>query len=219
MLVDGDWDAVAGAAVPIDKNKHLLPAFDPPRHWTRFMAMDWGSAKPFSIGWYTVAAEPTEIESRKLERKWVIPEGALVRYREFYGWNGKDNQGCRKPAKEVAKETLLIERDNNEVIDYRIADSAMWSSQDGPSPAERFMEGGMTEDNVSRTALRSTGRKDRKTGYAEIIARLQGEDFEGKRLPMFYATENCTQFWRTVPVLTVDESDPEKGPDSSQEDH
>jgi hypothetical protein len=46
-------------------------------------------------------------------------------------------------------------------------------------------------------------------------ARLVGED----GYPMFYATANCLNFWRTVPDLQLDERHPEKGPDSTQEDH
>ena len=38
-------------------------------------------------------------------------------------------------------------------------------------------------------------------------------------IPMFFVTENCTHFWRTVPTLVLDENDPEKGPNSNQEDH
>jgi hypothetical protein len=29
--------------------------FTPPAHWTRFRSLDWGSAKPFSVGWWVVA--------------------------------------------------------------------------------------------------------------------------------------------------------------------
>ena len=36
---------------------------------------------------------------------------------------------------------------------------------------------------------------------------------------MLFITANCLQFWRTVPVLTADEHDPEKGPDTKLEDH
>ena len=36
---------------------------------------------------------------------------------------------------------------------------------------------------------------------------------------MFLITENCLHFWRTVPILTLDENDPDKGPDTKLEDH
>jgi hypothetical protein len=38
---------------------------------------------------------------------------------------------------------------------------------------------------------------------------------------MFFCTADCTHFWRTVPTLTLDEVDHEKGPGdkSSDENH
>lgn len=36
---------------------------------------------------------------------------------------------------------------------------------------------------------------------------------------MFYITENCAHFWRTMPSLVLDDLQPEKGPDEHQELH
>src|SRR3546814_21053220 len=36
---------------------------------------------------------------------------------------------------------------------------------------------------------------------------------------MLFFTANCKHFWRTVPILTLDETDPNKGPDTKLEDH
>lgn len=208
-LVDGDWDAVDGQAVPVSRDKHMIRRFKPPRHWTKFMAMDWGSAAPFSVGWYCVS-EGADLVEREGWPAVYLPPGAVIRYREWYGWNGKANQGCRMESPAVARKILEIEKEADEVMDYRIADGAMWASTDGPSVAER-----MTQATDGRLSLRSTGSKDRKAMYAEMIARLAGE--EGR--PMFYVTQNCTHFWRTVPMLTFDETDPDKGPNTKLEDH
>jgi hypothetical protein len=43
----GDWDAVAGAALELDLGVHLVPAFEPPAHWTRFGGFDWGFQHPW----------------------------------------------------------------------------------------------------------------------------------------------------------------------------
>jgi hypothetical protein len=57
-------------------------------------------------------------------------------------------------------------------------------------------------------------------GYNEVCARLKGiETSKDIYTPMFYVTENCMQFWRTVPSLVLDDLNPEKGPDTNQEDH
>jgi len=207
-LVEGDWDAIVGQALPIDRSVHMIGPFKPPPHWTKFMAMDWGTARPFSVGWYCVS-EGTEVEWKIGNwGKRYLPAGSVIRYREWYGWNGKANHGCRMESPAVAKKILEIE--NGENIDYRIADGAMWAKTDGPSPAERMLEA-----TDGRLALRSTGAKDRKMMYAECIARLMGQDGH----PMFFATSDCKHFWRTVPVLITDEIDPDKGPDTKMEDH
>ncbi len=40
------------------KDRHVIKPFQIPKDWLRFRAGDWGSAKPFSFGWYAVASEP-----------------------------------------------------------------------------------------------------------------------------------------------------------------
>ena len=101
-------------------------------------------------------------------------------------------------------------------LDYRIADNGMWAQHDGPSPAENMME-------EAGFVLRKS-KKDRERNYSEFLARLAGnpmvrQDGKEEEHPMFFATENCRHFWRTVPVLTLDETDPNKGPDTKLEDH
>ena len=55
-MLEGDWDIVAGAAFEkLHRQTHSVRPFKIPEHWTRFMSMDWGTAKPFSVGWYAVA--------------------------------------------------------------------------------------------------------------------------------------------------------------------
>ena len=214
---DGDWDAVVGKALHnLTKDRHQLRPFDPPKHWTRLMGLDWGTARPFSVGWYAVAEESV-LKGKDGWPDRSIPEGALIRYNEWYGWNGKSNQGSRLDSQAVARKILHIEEERTEVIDKRIADSSMWNKHDGPSIAERMME-------VDPRFSLSTVTKDRKQAYAEFIARLAGNaEFrktgEESPEPMLFITANCIQWWRTVPSLTLDENDPEKGYDSSLEDH
>lgn len=70
-MLHGDWNIVAGAYFDnIREDKHKLPGFVPPAHWTRFRSMDWGSAKPFSVGWWVVAeAEQRRIAEAEAERQ------------------------------------------------------------------------------------------------------------------------------------------------------
>ena len=200
-LKDGDWDAVVGQALPATRDRHMVDPFPIPRHWTRFVSIDWGMAKPFAVCWFAVSDGQTNGGK-------FLAKNAVILYREWYGWNGQRNQGSRMPAALVGKKILEIEQENDERPDYRVADSSMWSTQDGPSPAEA-----MIYDNDM--ALQSTGRKDRAALYSNAIAYLHG-DVDG---PRFFAFSSCEHFWRTVPALTMDLTNPEKGYDSDQEDH
>jgi hypothetical protein len=57
-FVEGDWDSMSGAALPeLSAQHHLVPAFDVPKHWPRFMAFDWGYRHPFAVGLYTASED------------------------------------------------------------------------------------------------------------------------------------------------------------------
>jgi len=212
---DGDWDVVVGQALHnLSRDRHMLRPFIPPGHWTRFMVIDWGTTKPFSVGWYAVSEGALLKAKHGYSDRW-LPPGAIVRYNELYGWNGKENEGCRWSAQHVASKIKQIEHTREEQIDYRVGDTEMWAMRGGPSVISYFQDAGL----VFRKSV-----KDRKRNYQEVCCRLAGvetyyEDGVESADPMLYVTANCTHFWRTVPVLTSDEADPEKGPETKGEDH
>jgi hypothetical protein len=211
---DGDWDVVPGAAFELlSRERHMLRSFVPPRHWTHFMAIDWGTARPFSVGWYVVCEDST-LAGKDGWPDTYLPPGSLVRYREWYGWSGKENEGCRWDSSRVARRIREIEEEDPP-MDFRVGDNGMWAQFDGLSVAQRFADEGI---------YLTQSKKDRKGGYAEVRARLSGnehlhENGEIAEHPMFYVTTNCKHFWRTFPILTLDETEPDKGPDTKQEDH
>lgn len=58
----GDWDVVEGAFFSEWSNEqHTIPPFSLPYHWLRFRSGDWGSASPFSIGWWAVVSDDYDI--------------------------------------------------------------------------------------------------------------------------------------------------------------
>jgi hypothetical protein len=67
--LEGDWNAIEGAffAEWIEA-RHVVAPFEVPPHWLRFRSMDWGSASPFSVGWWAVASDdyvlPAELPAR-----------------------------------------------------------------------------------------------------------------------------------------------------------
>lgn len=211
---DGDWDIVAGAAFEnLSRDVHCIRPFEIPHWWTKFTSLDWGSAKPYSVGWYAVADNEIELKGRDGEPTKIIGKGSIIKYRELYGWSGRADEGCREESWEVARKIANMELKGEE-INYRIADSAMWAEHDGPSIAERMMDA-LDREKASCPNMEQS-RKDRKANYLEIRNRLSNSKPEHQG---FYIFDTCFHFWRTMPDLQLDQRDPEKGWDSAQEDH
>ena len=198
-MLDGNWDIVAGSAFEkLDRGVHCIEPFEPPEDWLCFGSFDWGSSRPFSFGVWTVADGNALPDGRQYRR------GAIIRWKEWYGWNGKPNEGLRMDADEVAEG--IRARVGERRLAYIAADPSMWKVDGGPSIAERFLRHGV----VLRKADNS-----RLVGYVEVRARIAGDE-EG---PMLYATKNChAGFWRTMPDLVMDENHVEDV-DTEQEDH
>jgi hypothetical protein len=87
----------------------------------------------------------------------------------------------------------------------RVADTSIFSKHDGLSIAEKFGREGI---------IFSPANRERELGWDECKYRLRG-NAQG---PLFYVTENCRGFIRTVPILVTDEDNWEDI-DTDQEDH
>ena len=198
-MLDGDWNVVAGQAFEkLTRERHCIEPFDPPADWLCFGSFDWGSSRPFSFGLWTVANGNPLPDGR------VYRRGSIIRYNEWYGWNGKPNEGLRMEVKEVAEG--ILKKCRGRKLAYIVADPAIWKVDGGPSHAETMMRYGV----ILRKADNS-----REPGYIEVRNRISGDE-EG---PMLYATSNCQAgFWRTMPDMIMDENHPEDV-DTEQEDH
>lgn len=198
-MLDGDWDIIAGQAFEkLRREIHCIEPFDPPGDWLCFGSLDWGSTRPFSYGLWAVSNGNALPDGRTYRR------GAMIRYNEVYGWNGKPNEGLRKEPEDVAE--MIQGRTAGRRLAYTSADPSMWKVDGGPSMAERFLKKGV----VLRKADNS-----RLVGYVEVRSRVAGDE-EG---PMLFVTKNChAGFWRTMPDLVMDERHVEDV-DTEQEDH
>lgn len=187
-ILEGDWDIIAGQAFEkLRRDVHCIEPFEVPEDWLVFGSFDWGSARPFSFGLWAVS------NGEELPDGRAYPRGAMIRFNEWYGWNGKPNEGLRMEAGEVARGCL--KRCGDRRLAYCIADSSMWKVESGPSIAETFNNMGLT----LRPAPKGPG--SRHSGYVEVRGRIAGNE-EG---PMLYATKNCHDgFWRTMPDLVMD---------------
>ena len=195
--IEGKWDIVAGAFFDnLQRDKHALRPFDIPEHWMKYRAFDWGSARPFSVGWYAVVGDTCEVQGK------TLPRGALVRYREWYGAS-EPNVGLKMTADAVADG--IKAREIGEAIAFGKADPSIWKVDGGPSIAERMSLRGVSwlpADN------------SRVSGWDQMRQRLYGED----DTPMLFVTEDCAHWWRTVPMMQHDSRRIEDI-DTDMEDH
>lgn len=197
----GDWDIVEGAYFDEWSDRHILDTSEwldlIPRNALRFRAHDWGSAKPFSVGWYAVSdGDWGEVNGL------VIPRGALVKYREWYGAKGV-NVGIKMDAPLVAQG--IKEREITDRIRYGVADPSIFIRDGGPSIAEMMA--------VKGVMWRRADNK-RKPGWEQLRYRLVGEG----GIPMLYFLDCCEDSIRTIPLLQHDEIDAEDV-DTEGEDH
>lgn len=213
-MLEGDWDIVAGAALTINRQIHMIRPFKPLAHMAKFQVIDWGYQKPYAVGWYCVLDQDTLLSAKDDYPEAFLPKGSLIRYRELYGTTGKPDEGSKEESDFVARRIIQIEDEAKETMDYRVADTAMWAKNDGMSIFERMLKATKGRFNPRQSI------KDRQAGYSELCSRLKGEEMDKNYfVPMIYVTSNCTHWWRTVPPLVLDDLKPESGPDTHQEDH
>ena len=105
--LQGDWSIVDGAYFDCWSASMVVKPFAIPSHWLRFRSFDWGSAAPFSAGWWAVAGEHHN----------GIPKGALVRYREWYGAESP-NKGLKLTAEQVSQGIRDRESDGEEISPF-----------------------------------------------------------------------------------------------------
>lgn len=201
-MEDGDWNVVAGAFFPeFSTQRHVVAPFEIPRHWVRFRAMDWGSAKPFSVGWYAVSDGELA----------AYPRGALLKYREWYGMaENRPNVGLKLTAEAVA-EGIKAREAADEKIDASVLDPAAFAQDGGPSIAERMGKQGVFFQRADNKRVAQRGAMG---GWDLLRARLVGD---GAR-PMLYFFETCVDTIRTLPALQHDDLKPEDV-DTDSEDH
>jgi hypothetical protein len=203
--LEGDWNIIAGAFFDKWSPRNIVPPFPIPHDWIRIRAFDWGYKRPFSLGWWAVADEDTPIGDGR-----VIPRGAMVRYRERYGSEGRPNEGSRIEAEELADGILLRER--GETITEGLADPSIFSQSTGSiTIAERLRKKGVPFRKADNTRV---GKAGAMNGWDQMRARIVGDGVT----PMLFVFETCREFIRTVPIL---QHDPHRAEDldTESEDH
>jgi hypothetical protein len=166
--------------------------------------MDWGSARPFSVGWWALAQDDFQIPDRR-----IIPRGAIVRYREWYG-SKAPNEGLKLPAEVVA--AGIVAREDGEDIQYGVLDPSAFAVVSGPSIGETMGRHGAF---FRRADNARSGRDKRMGGWDQLRARLRG-DPDGRAMIFFF--ETCRDSLRTLPMMQHSETNPEDL-NTESEDH
>lgn len=189
--LEGDWDIFAGQAFEEWRYEdHVVKPFALDPSWHRFVSLDWGYTKPFSIGWWA-----------------VTEEGRFIRYKEWYGCETSErDKGIKKPAVDVAREAW--EMSAGDGVDYMVADTAIWNNIDGsPTTAQIFEDAGWRMEKAN---------KDRISGLQRMHDLMQTKGSDG--MPQLLVFSTCYAFIRTIPAMTIDEKHPEDV-DTRSEDH
>jgi len=205
----GDWNIFVGQAFPelskvthgykIGSRKQPFPPGSP-----IYMTFDWGFGKPFSIAWWHTDGD-----------------GRVYRAASWYGWNGTPDTGLRLEDSKIAQG--IVDRETKMGIWKKVL--ARYAGPDcfskkpdykgggqGPSTAEVFSQYGI---NLSR------GDPSRELKIRQFRERLKVVvDEKGVQVapPMMLISEADDNFWRTVPNLVMDTTNPEDI-DTSGEDH
>jgi hypothetical protein len=200
--LEGDWNVIEGAFFSEFGKRHVIEPFEIPEHWTRFISMDWGSAAPFSVGFYSVSDGSIE----------GIEKGCLVKYREWYGTREPgSNVGLKLTAEEVGQG--IVERmAEDERLDDAVLDPSAFARDGGPSHAERIYEASGNVISFRRADNKRVSRKGAMGGWDNLRARLKPEP------PMILFFSTCTETIRTIPMMQHDVQRPEDV-DSDGEDH
>ena len=205
----GNWDVIEGAFFDCwDAKRHVIKPFEIPKGWMRFRSGDWGSAKPFSFGWWAVVSDPYVAETRD-GGKVTLPRGCMVRYREWYGAS-KPNEGLKLYAEAVADGILT--REQKSEVSYGVLDPAAFSEDGGESIAARMGKKGVHFRPADNARVPGRGAMG---GWDQMRGRLVGDD-DGN--PMIVCFSNCHDSIRTIPALQHDKTRAEDL-DSDMEDH
>ena len=207
MWLYGSWDVTTGMFFEEFRNNpdgyenhqwsHVINPFKPKAHWPIYRSFDWGYAKPFSCGWWT-----------------VDEDGTIFRIDELYGvqYSGGypiPDTGVKWPPAKVFTEIKKHEDEHPWLRGKNIqgvADSAIWDAETGESIA----------DTAARCQVFfQQSDKERIPGWMQMHYRMM---FDENGYARMYIFKNCKNFIRTITTLEYDEHKTEDL-DTHGEDH
>lgn len=221
MLIEawanGSWDIVAGGifAGRWDPDASVLEPFEIPAGWYVDRAFDWGSAKPYAVGWFAESdGSPATMSDGTVRH---FKKGTIFLVSELYGWTGKPNVGTGQIDSEIVRAILEAEKGlkqtilKGKTIYPGPADPSIWANKSGTgtstaSEMARLGVGWIEANNARVLGWQKFG------GMMKAARQTPMED------PGFFVFATCRQFLRTVPTMARDVKFPDDA-DSTQEDH
>lgn len=232
--LEGSWDVISGGMFDdvFDKRYNVIFPFQIPDNWRIDRSFDWGSSKPFSVGWWAVS-NGEDVQLANGEWRSTV-RGDLFRIAEWYGYTGKPNEGLHLLAVEIAegiveRELAMGFRDINDPnwcrVSTGVADSQIFAIENGNCIATdmksrvRLKNGVAFRGIIWNEADKRPG--SRSLGWESVRTMLKGahpSKFGPRETPGLFIFNTCEQWLRTVPVLPRDEKDPDDI-DTETEDH
>ena len=207
--LEGSWDIYEGQFFDSFVNDpdhysdriwtHVIDPFKPRPNWTIYRSFDWGSYRPFSVGWWAVSEDDV-----------------MYRIMEFYGvqrmHDGEaiPNEGLKWTTDQVFSQIARVEREHPWLAGKKIngvADPAIFKEDGGPSIAEAGHKYGV---------YFRPGDNRRITGWDQLRYRMQFNEYGQPRLQIF---RNCKDAIRVIPLMEHDEHMVEDMKSDGVEDH
>lgn len=226
----GSWDIVSGGMFDDvwRTDVHVVDDFEIPPTWRIDRAFDWGSSKPFAVQWW---AESDGGDYRGADGRWrSTVRGDLFLVRQWYGSNGRPNEGLKLLASDIAKG--IVDRElhwgwrNGDQCRVRagVADSAIFTTENGMCIATDMAKRVRVDGREFHGIVWNPSDKkpgSRRAGWEILRQSLKNAhpvERGAREKPGLFVFRGCADFLRTFPSLPRDERDPDDV-DTDAEDH
>ena len=204
----GEWNIVAGGALDDVWNQdvHVIEPFPIPARWRVDRSFDWGSRRPFSVGWWAQSDGSEAAMPDGTFRSW--PAGTLFRIAEWYGWNGRPDEGLGledteigrgiREREEALRETLRI----TDVLPGP-ADSSIFDQDPGKPSIAKGIDAGYGAPGVFTGADKRAGSRVRRLAVLRRLLKAAAQARSEE--PGIYFFASCVHgAIRTLPILPRD---------------
>lgn len=210
----GSWDVLSGGMFDDvwDSAVHIVKPFEIPPSWRIDRSFDWGSSKPFSVGWWA-ESDGTDYYDKKGVRHSTV-RGDLFRINEWYGTSGKANTGLNMLASKIAEG--IVAKQISMPQGHRVmpgpADGSIFDVQNGNSIAADMRKPVRVNNQVYPgvewdRADKSAG--SRIHGWEMVREALEAakpnEDGRPRERPGLFAFDTCIYYRELFPILPRDE--------------